>query len=119
MVHTCISSILISMIMLSSQAAPEMPNLGDKITSFLESKVPNEIADDEDLTSELCPSIGETPLATIYEELRLDPLVNYLEADGYDILSIERHSKFGTTELRILRSHSNSECSALLFNKHL
>ena len=96
-----------------------MPSLADQLISILESKVPAGIADDEDLTPVICPSIGDMPLESIYEDISSDPLASYAEADGYDILSIERYGGLVTTELRILHKQSSSECRALLFNKYL
>ena len=95
-----------------------MSGLAERLLSIVESKVPIGLAPDEDLTAAICPDIGERSLAAIYEDLRSDPLASYREADGYDILSIERRGALVTTELRILRNHQNAECNAVLFNKY-
>ena len=101
------------------QATSQMQTIADRIVSVLDSKIPSGIAGDQDLTETICAVIKDYPLENVYKVMKNDQLISYMQADGYDIISIERHHSFGTTELRILRDQSNSECTALLFNKHL
>lgn len=111
--------IFLSICMTVGQANSQMQTIADQIVSVLESKIPSGIAGDQDLTEIICAMTKDYPLENIYKEMKNDQLASYIEADGYDIISIERHHSFGTTELRILRNQANSECTALLFNKHL